>query len=907
MAESAVSFVLVKLGDAFVKEVLHLHGVSKQVEKVSRELIRIQAFLKDADTKRIINERQKQWVKEVRDLAYSIEDLIDTFLLMVPETKPGKREAIKRLFVKTKKLPAVHKLGDEINQIMTRIQEINESRVTYGITNIGEGIEGEIRQPIQLLVPSDVDEAGIIGFDDDREKIISLLLDEKTTRRSVISIVGVGGLGKTTLARKVYNSEAVKEQFEIRIWVTISQAFELIDILQEIAEQLQIQQPKDLSKHQLINKLYQSLKDKKYLIVLDDIWATNLWPQIEAIFPDVKNRSRIFITTRFLNVAEVADPISVPYKLQFLTEKPSLDLFLQKAFPNRNANEECPTDLYEISKDFAKKCGGLPLALVVLGGLLSRIPTSYVAWDRRRETINWADDGERCFAIINTSYEDLPFALKSCFMYFAAYPEDYKIDVGPLLRMWIAEGFVPQEENKTLEDTAHNFLEDLAQRSMIQVTDRDFDGSIASCRIHDVLRDLAIQKAKENNFLMTSSKIDGIHNCSQTRRLAINYSCDILIKEIELLGQSIASATPNLRSLLCSADVPNFSELRYLKVLNSGYDNRYKSKKFGELSQLRYVQVRLKVESEVDVYNFQTFIGGMRFLQTLDLLTSEIDCDLPDCVWHVKTLRHVILPSWGRLSSGPPSSADLINLQTLYGVTSRESWEVEGIPKLPNVKTLKIRNEFRWNIIATLLEGHHWKIALDVGMFPINLTCLSLENAFLQEDPMPVLEKLENLRCLFLGGAIFQQKLETLILLQLRKLEEWKIEKGVMPMLNKLEINRCPLLRVPEELQQELLWTFPSDDDKINEAFENEVRNICKHVPSIILPIAIYLNKSCCNRNKLLVKFHLLITFAFRCFCFLLSPSHLIRAQFLMYSIDLTFFFLTSTTQAIISETSLAL
>ncbi|KAJ1684928.1 hypothetical protein LUZ63_016318 [Rhynchospora breviuscula] len=140
MAESVVSFVVGKLGDAFVKEVLHLYGVSDQVEKVRRELSWIQSFLKDADRKRIVDERQKQWVKEVRDLAYWIEDVIDTFLDTVPEHKPGKREAVKRFFTGVFKLPAVHRLGDEIKQIEARIQEINERRVTYGITSLGEGV-----------------------------------------------------------------------------------------------------------------------------------------------------------------------------------------------------------------------------------------------------------------------------------------------------------------------------------------------------------------------------------------------------------------------------------------------------------------------------------------------------------------------------------------------------------------------------------------------------------------------------------------------------------------------------------------------------------------------------------------------------------------------------------------------
>ncbi|KAJ1687997.1 hypothetical protein LUZ63_019387 [Rhynchospora breviuscula] len=460
MAESVVSFVLRKLGDAFVKEVLHLYGVSGQVEKVSRELSWIQAFLKDADRKHL-DKRQEHWVKEVRDLAYAIEDVIDTFLLTVPEKKPGKWEAVRRLFLKTKKLPAVHILGNEINTIEARIQEIEASRVRYGISNLGEGVEGEIEQPAKRIVPLDADEAGLVGFEEDQEKIISLLLDETNKRRSVISIVGTGGLGKTTLARKVYRS--VKEKFNIRIWVTVSQKFQTIDILRKIADQLQMEPPKDLSEHQ-VTKLYRSLAKSSYLLVLDDVWTKNFWNQIEGLLPEENNGSRILITTRFVKVAQVANPTSVPYKLQFLSEDQSLELLMKKALPNRDANDGYPNDLYSIGRELAKRCGGLPLALVVLGGLLSTKLANNNTWSKMMQNMDWGTEGKQCIAVIGTSYDDLPLALKSCFLYFAAFPEDYEIDATSVLRMWIAEGFISQQNNKTLEDTAESFLEDLVQR-----------------------------------------------------------------------------------------------------------------------------------------------------------------------------------------------------------------------------------------------------------------------------------------------------------------------------------------------------------------------------------------------------------------------------------------------------------
>ncbi|KAJ1703912.1 hypothetical protein LUZ63_003691 [Rhynchospora breviuscula] len=817
--------------------------------------------------------------------AYDIEDIVDTFLLTVPEKKPGKWEAFKRWLKKFRKLPAVHKLGDEIKQIEARFQEIEKSRVRYGINNLGEVIDGEIGEPVKRIVLPDIDEEGVVGFEADRDKILSLLLDEKNKKRSVISIVGPGGLGKTTLARKVYNSEAVKQQFPIRIWVVISQKFNSIDILGKIAAQLQIESTRNLDNNDWFTKLRRSLTEKKYLIILDDIWKENFWEEIKEVFPDEKNGSRILITSRFENVALASDPMSVPYKLPVLNEESSLKLFFNKALPNSNTNERYSDDLYDIGKIIAKKCGGLPLALRVLGGLLSKKPV--VSWRTEMGKMDWGSDGEECTTIIGTSYDDLPFALKSCFLYFAAFPEDYEIDAIKLLRMWVAEGFIPQQEKKTLEDMAEIFLEDLVQRSMIQVSERDYYcGFIKRCRIHDLLHDLAIRKAREENFLVVFPKVDG------ARRLAIH--------DTEPSGELMASAVSNMRSLWCRGKSPNVSQFTCLKIFSGGDYHDYEPDKFGRLSLLRYVEVALEVREE-DKNSFGKFIGGMRFLQTLDLRGMFV-CDLPDFVWNIKTLRHVLLP--GR-SMGPPPKIDLTNLQTLTGVKDRESWVAQGSPKLPNVKHLFIyvpeaQGGVQWDAIVTLLntmkylvvlflwgpdiplkiiDMRHFpsscrltdlilfdtnrgdedeeqraqpdypqplnQIVLDVGMLPKYLIKLLLISIEFSEDPFPVVEKLENLRYLSLHGpkTLLRRlccsargfgKLEELHLWHLTGLKEWEIEEGAMPMLKILKVVRCRVLRVPLGLQyltvlQRLTWSR----NQTSETEENEIRRICKHVPDL--------------------------------------------------------------------------
>jgi NB-ARC domain len=214
-----------------------------------------------------------------------------------------------------------------------------------------------------------------------------------------------------------------------------------------------------------LTELHRYLKGKKYLLVIDDVWKTDLWMAIRAALPNDNNGSRILMTTRIAEVAKEADPAREPYKLGFLTEKSSLELFLKKALPNQAIQHQCSSDLFDLATKFVKKCGGLPLAIIVLGGLLAKKEPTYSAWSRVMQTMNWhINEQKTCSEIIGISYDDLPLALKSCFMYFASIPEDCVLVVSILLQIWVAEGFIPHEENRTLEETARSFLEDLVQR-----------------------------------------------------------------------------------------------------------------------------------------------------------------------------------------------------------------------------------------------------------------------------------------------------------------------------------------------------------------------------------------------------------------------------------------------------------
>ncbi|KAJ3707172.1 hypothetical protein LUZ61_010877 [Rhynchospora tenuis] len=870
MAESIVNLVLTKLTDATVKETLRLYQAGGKLDALQHELRWIQAFLKDAEIKQNSNERVKTWVSEVREVAYRIEDVVDTFMAEVDDNnnQPAMNNFLNRVIKKAKMLPINYKLTYEFDEIQAKLHEIKEWTERYGVNReLGDNSSAvPTRRPVREVVLPDVDDLDVIGLETDKENIVKLLLDPNTRRRCVVSVVGQGGLGKTTLAKKAYNSDEVKGAFEFRFWLSVSQQYKLIDLLKMLLEGIRplkqhekdLLQTKDPASQQraeehFIIKLNTSLREKRYLIIMDDVWTEDLWTQVEKALPDVKNGSRVLVTTRFSEFARRADPTCDPYNLRFLREEESVQLLLKKAFPYQDP-EAYLNALSDLPKRFAIKCGGLPLALIVVGGLLSRQQPTYSSWHKVFTKFSWqTNDGMRCTQILTTSYEDMPAVLKPCFMYFASFPEDYEINVKFLIRIWVSEGLIPEINGRTMEETAEDYLEDLVQRSMIQVSTRSYNGSIKYCRIHDLLHDLAIEKAKENNFLQIISTQVG-QNCSSStvRRATLHCNCEDIKK---YTGQ-------NLRSFLCFSNyMPKVVRFKYLKVLcQMTWGHEISLANISEITQLRYLGYfapygQFGFDYEIE---FWENISCMRNLQTIHIKGNIMDCSRADCIWNIKTLRHVSLPLG---SFGPPSTADLPNLQTLKSVMVRESWLTKGWPKMPSIRMLGLwdfppdyEESFHnflnglhnltslcivigsiiiggthhsssyemldmstlpsYNLMQSLVVNGDWNPsmrykALDICFFPIHLIKLSLNHSNIEEDPMPVLENLKSLRRLELFNTYNGKqlscaaggfpRLECLRLIKMRYLEDWKVEKGGMPLLKKINITWCyNLVTIPD-------------------------------------------------------------------------------------------------------------
>ncbi|KAK3122301.1 hypothetical protein QOZ80_8BG0667780 [Eleusine coracana subsp. coracana] len=809
-----VQGVVGKAADELVQSITRMWGVDDDRERLERLLLYVQSLLPDAEAKSETNLAIRTWMKALKAVAYKADDVLDDFQYeaLRREAQGNQSIASKLLsnFTSKDRLVLRYKASRDLKDVLDKIDELATELSKFGLAERVEIQHVPYRQTHSLLDKSEE----VYGRDDDKEALVKLLLDQQNRRKvQVLPIIGMGGLGKTTLAKMVYNDSRVQKHFQLKMWHCVSENFEATPLLRsviELATKRRCGLPENVEL--LRGRLQEVIGRKRFLLVLDDVWneVQRKWEDdLKPLLCSLGGSgSMIVVTSRSRRVASIMGTCP-PYGLVSLSEHDSWELFSKKAFSKEVKMLE---ELIVIGRRIVNKCKGLPLALKTMGGLMNSKQQTQ-DWEAIADC-NISDTSrgkDEVMSILKLSYKHLSPEMKQCFAFCAVFPKDYEIEKDILIQLWMANGYIHEERTMSLVQKAEFIFDELIWRSFLQdfkILRRAHYSHVyrskqesTGCKMHDLMHDLAKDVANE------CATVEELIQ----RKVPINSIYHLHISGHDQLNKitQLSADTIYLRTLLTppSSD----KDLVEAKLMPSralcfkSSDVSIVHKQLINTSHLRYLDL-----SDSEIVSLPDSICMLYNLLSLRLNGCfRLRC-LPEGMCNMKKLHHIYLLGCHSLKRMPPKLNLLHNLCTLttFVVDTKDGHrieELEGLQQLGNRLELYNLWKVKYGSKANLHQKHNLnELLLDWGCF----------NHDMYEEP--TVDEASNEHVL--ESLVPHSKLKTLMVQGYRGLNisHWMRQPEMFQCLRELIMSDCrrckdlPIVWLSPSLEHLYLWRLES-------------------------------------------------------------------------------------------------